>query len=81
MRLEYALAPRDGVTLSAVGYVIGAPTGTLQVSVLGPSDVVAALDPDALVAAMAPIPWLQAQSGGARSPNNSHKPSRRSRAR
>jgi len=56
VRLGYALAPRDGVTLSAVEYVIGAPAGTLLVSVLGPTDAVAALDPDALVAAMTPLP-------------------------
>jgi hypothetical protein len=56
VRLEYALAPRDGVTLTAVEYVIGAPAGTLLVSVMGPAATVSALDPDALVAAMASIP-------------------------
>ncbi len=56
VRLEYALAPQDGVALTAVEYVIGAPAGTLLVSVLGPADAVASLDPDALVAAMAPMP-------------------------
>ena len=56
VRLEYALAPRNGVALTAVEYVIGAPAGTLLVSVLGPADAVAAQDPDALVAAMAPLP-------------------------
>ena len=56
VRLEYALPPQDGVALTAVQYVIGAPAGTLLVSVLGPADVVSALDPDALVAAMAPMP-------------------------
>jgi len=56
VRLEYALAPRDGVALTAIEYVIGAPAGTLLVSVLGPADVVAALDPDALVAAMEAMP-------------------------
>jgi hypothetical protein len=55
VRLEYALAPRDGVAFSAVEYVIGAPAGTLLVSVLGPADVVATLDPDALVGAMTPM--------------------------
>ena len=48
VRLEYALPPRDGVALTAVEYVIGAPAGTVLVSVLGPADVVASLDPDAL---------------------------------
>ena len=56
VRLEYALAPQDGVALTAVEYVIGAPAGTLLVSVLGPADVVASLEPDALVAAMQPLP-------------------------
>ena len=56
VRLEYALAPQDGVTLTAVEYVIGAPAGTLLVSVLGPTDVVASLEPDALVTAMQPLP-------------------------
>ncbi len=56
VRLEYSLAPRDGVALTAVEYVIGAPAGTVLVSVLGPADVVTALDPDALMAAMAPLP-------------------------
>ncbi len=56
VRLEYALAPQDGVALTAVEYVIGAPAGTLLVSVLGPADVVASLGPDALVAAMQPLP-------------------------
>ena len=56
VRLEYALAPQDGVALTAVEYVIGAPAGTILVSVLGPADVVASLEPDALVAAMQPLP-------------------------
>ncbi len=56
VRLEYALPPRDGVALTAVEYVIGAPAGTVLVSILGPSNVVASLEPDALVAAMAPLP-------------------------
>jgi hypothetical protein len=56
VRLEYALAPQDGVALTAVEYVIGAPVGTLLVSVLGPADVVTSLDPDALMAAMQPLP-------------------------
>ena len=56
VRLEYALAPRDGAALTAVEYVIGAPAGTLLVSFLGPADAVAALDPDSLVAAMTPLP-------------------------
>jgi hypothetical protein len=56
VRLEYALPPRDGVALTAVQYIIGAPAGTVLVSILGPADVVASLEPDALVAAMAPLP-------------------------
>ncbi|MCJ7709211.1 MAG: hypothetical protein MUQ32_00110 [Chloroflexi bacterium] len=56
VRLTYTLAPRDGVALTAVEYVIGAPAGTLLISVIGAADVVAALDPDSLVAAMAPLP-------------------------
>ena len=56
VRLEYALAPRDGLALTAVEYVIGAPAGTVLVSVLGPADVVASLEPDAFVAAMEAMP-------------------------
>jgi hypothetical protein len=56
VRLEYALPSGGGTALTAVEYLIGAPAGTLLVSVMGPADVVAALDPDALVAALAPLP-------------------------
>ena len=56
VRLEYALAPQDGEALTAIEYVIGASAGTLLVSFLGPTDVVASLDPDALVAAMEAMP-------------------------
>ena len=42
--------------MRAVEYLVGAPEGTLLVSVMGPADLVAALDPDALVAALAPLP-------------------------
>ena len=50
------MAAAAGVALTGVEYVIGAPPGTLLVSVLGPADVVASLGPDALVAAMQPLP-------------------------
>jgi len=56
VRLEYALAPRDGVALTAIEYVIGAPAGTVLVSILAPTDIVASLEPDALVAAMEAMP-------------------------
>jgi hypothetical protein len=56
VRLEYSLPPRDGVALTAVQHIIGAPAGTVLVSVLGPADVVALLESDALVAAMQRLP-------------------------
>ena len=42
--------------MTAVEYLVGAPAGTLLVSVMGPADVVAALDPDSLVSALEPLP-------------------------
>jgi hypothetical protein len=56
VRLEYSLPPDGETEMRAVEFLIGAPAGTLLVSVMGPADTVAALDPDALVAALAPLP-------------------------
>lgn len=56
IRLEHALAPMGGTALVAVTWLVGAPEGTLLISVLGTQDAVAALGPDALVAAMASLP-------------------------
>jgi hypothetical protein len=56
IRLEHALAPRDGTEVVAVTWLVGAPKGTVLISVLGTEEAVSALDPDALVAAMASLP-------------------------
>ncbi len=56
VRLEYALPQAGGTAMSAVEYLVGAPAGTLLISVMGPADVVAALEPDSLVGALAPLP-------------------------
>ena len=56
VRLEHALAPVDGTELVAVTWLVGAPRGTLLISVLGTRDAVAAMDPDALVAGAALLP-------------------------
>lgn len=56
VRLEHALAPVDGTELVAVTWLVGAPKGTVLISVLGTRDAVAALDPDALVAGAAALP-------------------------
>lgn len=56
VRLEYALPPAGGTAMTAVEYLVGAPAGTLLVSVMGPADVIAALDPDSLVGALVPLP-------------------------
>ncbi len=59
VRLEYVLSSGGETAMTAVEYLVGAPAGTLLVSVMGPADVVAAVDPDALVAALAPLPSPQ----------------------
>jgi hypothetical protein len=56
VRLEYRLPADGGTPMAAVDYLVGAPAGTLLVSVMGPAETVTALDPDALVAALAPLP-------------------------
>jgi hypothetical protein len=56
IRLQHALAPRDGTEVVAVTWLVGAPKGTVLISVLGTEEAVSALDPDALVAAMTSLP-------------------------
>ena len=56
VRLEHALAPVDGTELVAVTWLVGAPRGTLLISVLGTRDAVAAMDPDAIIAGAALLP-------------------------
>lgn len=51
VRFRYRLPGGGDTPLVAVAWVIGAPSGTLLVSVMGPSDIVADLDPDGLIAA------------------------------
>jgi len=55
VRLRYSL-PGGGTPLEAAVWVIGAPSGTLLVSMMGPVDVLADLDPEAIMAATARLP-------------------------
>ena len=56
IRLAYDLPASRGVAQSAVVWLIGAPEGTLMVSAMGSAEAIAALDPDAVLAAAAPLP-------------------------
>ena len=56
VRLKYSLPGGSGTPLEAAVWVIGAPSGTLLVSMMGPVDVLADLDPGAIIAATAPLP-------------------------
>ncbi len=56
VRLAYDLPASRGVAQSAVVWLIGAPGGTLMVSAMGSIEAIAALDPDAVIAAAAPLP-------------------------
>ena len=56
VRLEYTLPGGGDTPLEAAVWVIGAPSGTLLVSVMGSVDVLADIDPEALIAAAAPLP-------------------------
>jgi len=56
VRLRYVLATGDGMELLAVAWVIGAPAGTLLVTLMGTTAALGDLDPDALAGAIVPIP-------------------------
>ena len=56
VRLKYTLPGGGESPLEAVVWVIGAPSGTLVVSMMGPVDILADIDPEALVAATTPLP-------------------------
>ena len=56
IRLRYDLPAVDGTPLEAHVWLISAPAGTLVISVMGTADVVAGLDPDALIAASRVLP-------------------------
>jgi hypothetical protein len=54
VRIGLALPPRNGHPMSATAWVVGAPGGTMLVTLLGPASALAGLDPDALAAAIVP---------------------------
>jgi hypothetical protein len=56
VRLVYDLPASRGIDQRAVVWLIGAPKGTLMVSAMGTTAEIAALDPDAVIAAAAPLP-------------------------
>jgi hypothetical protein len=56
IRFRYRLPGGGDTPPAAVAWVIGAPAGTLLISVMGPSDIVADLDPDSLIASMTALP-------------------------
>lgn len=54
VRIGLALPPRNGHPMSATAWVVGAPGGTMLVTLLGPAGALAGLDPDAFAAAIVP---------------------------
>ena len=55
VRIELALPPVDGHEMVAVAWVVGAPGGTMLLTLLGPATALETLDPDALAAAIVPV--------------------------
>jgi hypothetical protein len=55
VRIRLDLPPRDGLPMVATAWVVGAPGGTMLVTLLGPERSLDGLDPDALAAAIAPL--------------------------
>lgn len=55
VRLRYAIPAVGGEEMAAVAWVIGAPAGTLLVTVLGTAVAVGDLDPDAIAGAIVPL--------------------------
>jgi hypothetical protein len=56
IRIRYELSGGDATPLEAHVWLIGAQAGTLVISVMGAADVVAELDPDALIAESRGLP-------------------------
>jgi hypothetical protein len=56
VRLKYSLPGGGDTPVQASVWVIGAPSGTLLVSMMGPVGVLSDIDPEALIAATAPLP-------------------------
>jgi len=56
VRLRYALPAGDGAQIEAVAWVIGAPAGTLLVTLMGTRAALGELDPDAIAGAIVPVP-------------------------
>ncbi len=54
VRIRMQVPPRDGHEILATAWVIGAPGGTLLITLLGPEEALAGLDPDVLAAAIVP---------------------------
>lgn len=54
VRFRYAIPAADGEEIVAVAWVIGAPGGTLLVTVMGTASILGDLDLDALAAAIVP---------------------------
>jgi hypothetical protein len=54
VRIGLPLPPRDGHEMSATAWIIGAPGGTMLVTLMGPATALGGLDPDALAAAIVP---------------------------
>lgn len=56
IRFRYQLPAVGDTAVEAFAWVIGAPAGTLLISVMGPADILADIDPDALIEAIRIIP-------------------------
>lgn len=54
VRIRMQVPPRDGHEILATAWVIGAPGGTLLITLLGPEAALGGLDPDVLAAAIVP---------------------------
>jgi hypothetical protein len=52
VRIRLDMPPRDGLPMVATAWVVGAPGGTMLVTLLGPERALDGIDPDALAAAI-----------------------------
>lgn len=55
VRLRYAIPVAGGEEIAAIAWVIGAPGGTLLVTLLGTASAVGDVDPDAIAGAIVPL--------------------------
>lgn len=55
VRLRYAIPAAGGEEIVAVAWVIGAPAGTLLVTLMGTASALGELDPDAIARAIVPV--------------------------